>query len=268
MAQQSVTDLLDLRRQRTLADYQILAHLTATEARPEFLNAKEWTEADSAELTALLAEYDSLRNESLNAINNRLQLLLLALAALGALLGGALSIDEPSKHIFAITLLLSVAVPLMSCLVLVVWAGEAMRMKRVGHFLAIDVEPRINRKLGRLVMSWEQALLSGALPRDEFSGASMYVGVVFGCAALAAPIVGLRITGTPLIWNTLGPPLWQLWLPWSLVGFTGIFLLAKRHQLVSGKNGRSVFEPVALSDNREVSQGDSTKSVNDEQGAG
>jgi hypothetical protein len=241
MTQPSIRDLLDIRHSRTLGDYSVLANLAAKDATPDVLNGKEWTEADTAELAALLAEYESLRNESLNAINNRLQLLLLALAAVGALVGGALSIDEPLKRVVAVTLMLSVAVPLMSCLVLVVWAGEAMRMKRVGHYLASDVEPRINRKIGRLVVSWEQALYTGALPRDEFSGTSMYVGVVFGLAALVAPIVGLQITGTPVTWSLIGQPLWQLWLPWSLLGITGIWLLSKSRQLVSGKDHTSVF---------------------------
>lgn len=252
----SAKDLLDIRRRRTLGDYCALAHLSADKAVPEFLNGKEWSDVDSAELTALLAEYETLRTESLNAIDNRLQLVLLALAALGALLGGALSIDEPSKHVFAITLLLSIGVPLMSCLVLVVWAGEAMRMKRVSHFLASDVEPRINRKLGRLAMSWEQALASGALPRDQFSGSSMYVGIVFGLAALAAPVVGLRITGTPVLWLAISPPLWQLWLPWSLVGLTGVFLLAKGRQLLIREAPASVFQPEAVLPDRDTTRDD------------
>ena len=50
----------------------------------------QWDNKDSAELGALIAQYESLRKESLNSINNRVQILLLGLAAIGAIVGGTL----------------------------------------------------------------------------------------------------------------------------------------------------------------------------------
>src|SRR5688572_8715599 len=54
------------------AEYSVLANFPAKDAAPDLVQGQEWSEGDTAELSALLAEYESLRNESLNAINNRL----------------------------------------------------------------------------------------------------------------------------------------------------------------------------------------------------
>lgn len=189
--------LLSLSVARTKRDYRRLAHLSASLAGLEPPKAQGWADVDTAELDALLAQYVSLRDESMNTINNRIQILLLGVAAVGALIGGALTIDDPTAKPLVVRAVFSLAIPLVAVFVLFVWISEAVRSHRVGYFLAADAEARINAKLGRLVMSWEAGLWAGNMPRDELFGPSMMALGVFGLVAAAAPFCGLALTGIP-----------------------------------------------------------------------
>ena len=128
---------------------------------------------DKYELTMRISEYESLRQESMNSINNRVQIMVFGMAAIGALVGGSLTIDDPAKSPYLIYSIFSIAIPLICIYIFFVWASEAMRSHRVGYFIASEVEPGINKILGRSVMTWEISLWKGRLPRDEMYGPSM-----------------------------------------------------------------------------------------------
>ena len=74
----------------------------------------QWGNKDSAELGVLVAQYESLRKESLNSINNRVKILLLGLAAIGAIVGGTLTIDHPVEKKFLIYVIFSGVIPLVT----------------------------------------------------------------------------------------------------------------------------------------------------------
>lgn len=65
--------LLSLSTARTPENYQTLARLS-TSLSTSWTAGRKWTESDTAEVRALLAEYTGLRQESTNTINNRIQI--------------------------------------------------------------------------------------------------------------------------------------------------------------------------------------------------
>ena len=180
------------------------------------------TSPDDAEFAALLAEYESLRQESMNTVNNRIQVLVFGAAAIAALVGGALTIDKPEEHKLLVWALFSLAVPIVYVFILLVWVSEATRSHRVGSFLAGDVEAKINAKLGRLVLCWEAALWTGALPRDERRGPSSVALAIIGVVAVSAPVFGLAVVNTD--WLPLSRWVLQLSVPYGLLLGTALYM--------------------------------------------
>lgn len=230
--------LLALSSWRSLDDYQQLARLSARLGRHP---VRDWDDKDEAELEALLAQYGSLRDESLQSISNRVQVLMLGIAAVGVLVGGSLTISDPRAARNVIYAIFSGAIPLVCIFVLFVWAGEAMRSARVGYFLAADVEARINQKLGRFVMSWEASLWAGAQRRDEVWGPSMMALSIVGLVGLAAPWCGVLLSG-----NAGVLPIWPILavlVPYLLLAAAALYLGANLDRLRNIPEVRSVFSP-------------------------
>lgn len=201
MPEQELTELrrlLSLSRHRRREDYKRMAQLTERAIAGD--SAVGETPREDREWEALLLQYQTLREESLNSTNNRIQVLMLGAAAMAALLGGALTIERPQDAKLLIYALFSVSVPLIWIFVLLVWMSEAVRAHRVGFFLAGDVEARINARVGGLTLSWEAALWTGALPRDEGFGPSAVAFGVLLLLAVVAPICGIWLSGTYSPW--------------------------------------------------------------------
>ena len=169
-----------------------------------------------------MAEYDTLRQECMNGANNRIQVLIFGAAAIAALVGGALTIDKPEEHKLLLWGLFSLALPLTCIFVLLVWVSEAIRVHRASAFLAGDVEARINAKIGRLVLYWEAALWTAALPRDERRGPSMMALLVVGLIALASPFFGIVISKTS--WTPLWWPIVQMLPGYGLLLLSVIYV--------------------------------------------
>lgn len=189
-AHKKLRGLLSLSRERTIHDYQLMAKLTddlSVEAQRE----DGWTQMMASELQALLAEYNTLRQESLETIKNRIQILTLGIGAIGAQIVGALSIAEPAKNKLLVLSLFSFAIPVTGVYILLLWVSEAVRSHRIGYYLASECEARINRLFGRLVMSWEASLWTGLLPRDELGGPSMVALAMIGLISGLSPVIGL-----------------------------------------------------------------------------
>lgn len=226
---QELETLLSLSARRTRDHYRTLARLSARLAAQERAVGKKWEDEDTAELDALIAQYESLREESMHTINNRIQTMLLGLAAVGALAAGSLTVDKPTESKALIYGVFSGAIPLVCIFVLLVWVSEAMRAHRVGYFLAADAEARINAKLGRLVMTWEASLWTRRLPRDELFGPSMMAMAVFGVIAVFAPLFGLALSGTQL-----GPVVFLLLVlgvPYTLLLAAALYVLLNMSRL-------------------------------------
>ncbi|MCI0553936.1 MAG: hypothetical protein L0287_23560 [Anaerolineae bacterium] len=107
----------------------------------------------------ILKEYDSIRNESLNTITNRFQILSFGLAGLAALAAGILAAVQQAENSTLVLLAFNITIPLISTLILYIWLGEVNRMNRAGGYLVV-LEKKINKMAGKRVLGWEKRLRS------------------------------------------------------------------------------------------------------------
>jgi len=107
---------------------------------------------DEKKIEILLAEYNSLRSESLEAIKNKYQILTFGFAGLSVFVGSALT---ARIGIAASLLILFIIVPSLSKAITIVWLGEHRRMVRAGGGVAA-LEMEINRIAGENLLGWEK----------------------------------------------------------------------------------------------------------------
>lgn len=239
-ARKQIIDILSLSKERDAKDYQQLARLT-DELHINRLKDDEWSAKDSSELQALLAEYNSLRQESLEVTRSRLQISTVGIAAIGALMAGSLSIDNPSKNELLVFSLFSFAIPVTGSYVVLLWVSEAVRSNRIGHFLASESEAKINRLLGRMVLSWEASLWSGLQPRIErWSPSRIALGLI-GIISLCSPVIGLSLVRPSL---TMSSTL-AIVVPLVIVGFAFFYTYKTRRHLARSPRIHSTSYPLS-----------------------
>ncbi|MFJ9040197.1 hypothetical protein ACIRF8_26910 [Streptomyces sp. NPDC102406] len=106
---------------------------------------------------ALLTEYNSLRQESLQAISNRIQIMNFAFTSLAVIMAAILSTSVSPLLIVPICL---VFIPVSAKASLLIWLGEYHRSQRAGRGVA-GIETRINEHLSEPgLLSWESGLIS------------------------------------------------------------------------------------------------------------
>jgi hypothetical protein len=109
---------------------------------------------DGARLEVLLTEYDSLRQESLGAIGNRITIANFTFGAIAIMLAALLSLNKPN---LAIGITALAFIPQVSKTGLMIWLGEYNRSQRAGRQLR-SIENRVNELLGTTAMTWENSL--------------------------------------------------------------------------------------------------------------
>lgn len=221
--------LLSLSAIRTKKDFHTLSQLSARWQEAEQDAGQQWNDRDTAEVLAMLSQYESLRQESLNTINNRTQIIFLGIASIGAVFGGALTIENPGNNRFLISAIFSFVIPFICAFILLIWAGEAMRCHRVAYFIASELEARINAKFRRLVLFWESFLWSGLLPRDEMFGPSMLSMALLGILSVLSPVFGFIYSGAP--WLPLTQPLLTIGLPWFFLLLVVLYMVLNLKRL-------------------------------------
>jgi hypothetical protein len=122
-------------------------------------------------LDVLLAEYNSLRTESLSGIDNRYKIITFTFGALSVLLAGILARKVPDM--LAGTLSLFV-VPQIAKASLLMWLGEYNRSMRAGNAIT-KIESKINKMLGTKLLQWETGLTS----KDNHMGYPYIATIVF-----------------------------------------------------------------------------------------
>jgi hypothetical protein len=135
----------------------------------------------------IVKEYESIRNESLNTITNRFQILSFGLAGLGAFAAGIFAGGKPAENPALALLAFNITIPLISTLILYIWLGEVNRMNRAGSYLA-GLEKKINDLAGESVLGWENRL------RDEETKMKYPYNVVIALFMLFIfmfPVLGL-----------------------------------------------------------------------------
>ncbi|HEX2087254.1 MAG TPA: hypothetical protein VHF89_16345 [Solirubrobacteraceae bacterium] len=111
------------------------------------------TEPDAA-LNAMLAEYESLRTESQQAIQNRVSVTNFTFGALAVVIAGLLS-SNVSEVLAGIVGM--VFVPQIAKAGLLIWLGEYNRSQRAGRWIA-DLEKRMNELVQHDAVGWERRL--------------------------------------------------------------------------------------------------------------
>lgn len=104
----------------------------------------------------MLAEYDSLRSESLASIGHRISIMNFTFGALSVLLAALVASAIPATVGAVVSL---VVLPQIAKAALIIWLGEYGRSQRAGRGIA-SLEARINALLGTDAISWETSLLS------------------------------------------------------------------------------------------------------------
>jgi hypothetical protein len=145
-------------------------------------------------LTALLAEHASLRQESVQAIANRIAVMNFTFGALAvviaALLAGA--VDRTVAGLIALLF-----VPQMAKAGLLIWLGEYNRSMRAGAWLA-RIEAQVNRLIGGDdTLTWETSLISRSSHMDypyvataAFILGAGYLGSLLGVFYVTAAVPG------------------------------------------------------------------------------
>lgn len=121
---------------------------------------QELVDPRSLELQALLAEYNTVRQESMSSITNRTTIANFVFGALAVIIAALVAQDRPN---WASAVVSFVLVPQISKTGLLIWLGEYQRSQRAGRWVAL-VEMKINRVVGHQgAMSWESSLVSKGL---------------------------------------------------------------------------------------------------------
>ena len=112
--------------------------------------------AQRNQLDARLAEYNSLRQESLQAITNRIQVMNFAFTSLSVVLAAILTSNVSRVILILIGL---VFVPMASKASALIWLGEYNRSQRAGRGISY-LEQKINELLEGPHLSWEAGLIT------------------------------------------------------------------------------------------------------------
>jgi hypothetical protein len=143
-------------------------------------------------IEAALKEYEAHRAEILNEAAAQQQILALGATAIGIVVAGGLNVWD-DKLVATIAFL--AAVPLLSVLVLVQWAGRAFAMMRVGVYLErLENALRLELAPPGPVLSWEETLATIRPDKpwnvqsgwNDFGAVGLFALFAAGSAALGA----------------------------------------------------------------------------------
>jgi hypothetical protein len=154
------------------------------------------------QLQAALAEYSSLRQESMTAITNRITIANFTFGALAVILAGLLAQSRPGPVIGWVAILF---VPQVSKTGLLIWLGEYDRSQRAGKWIA-DLEVWIDQEVLRGPASRRPAPQPRQAPSGRLLGRSArrLAGAVRGGWRWAAGGAGTRLPGTSASTKEIG----------------------------------------------------------------
>lgn len=162
-------------------------------------------DARAESLEVMLAEYNSLREECLQAIGYRIAVMNFSFGALAIVLAALLTSDMPALAIGSISV---VFLPVASKAGLLIWFGEYNRSQRAGRWIR-GLESRINERVGvEGCLGWETNLGGGVDSRHMgypyvatvlFMLVTGYAGSVLGLYYLYQGINEMLPTRTSLL---------------------------------------------------------------------
>jgi hypothetical protein len=130
-------------------------------------------------VTTMLAEYSTLRQELLESVGHRIQIMNFTFAAMSVMIAGLLT-----RHVSDVLagLISFLAVPQFAHAGLLIWLGEYRRTVRASAWLA-GLEKRINAELGnKVLLHWES--------RSEDASLSDFGHLVYPYVATSALLLG------------------------------------------------------------------------------
>lgn len=169
------------------------------------------TEPDRAVVDVLMVEYESLREESIAAIEHRMTATNFTFAALAVIIAGLLS-ARIDVRLVGVTLVFFV--PQLAKAGLLVWLGEYKRSQRAGQHIS-TIEARVNDLLGLQVLTWEGRLTKDKTHMDYPYRAVMLLLLGTG---YAGGLMGLGILFERVGW--LPDPGW--WIVLVLLGLVAV----------------------------------------------
>ncbi len=158
-------------------------------------------------------EYRTLREESLQGITARHQIVTVALGALSVIIAGLVA---EKAHTLVVFLTAYVLVPWLCKAFLLMWLGEYGRSVRAGGALR-HLEKRINAVASREVLSWETRLTASkshmSFPYSTVvqvftytSYLSALIGIFFACGFAAShPVFHIDLGGAFVLRHALDP---------------------------------------------------------------
>jgi biotin transporter BioY len=156
----------------------------------------------SLQLEAALAEYDSLRQESMASISNRITVVNFTFGALAVMIAGLLAQSDPTLLSGAVAVLF---VPQLAKTGLLIWLGEYDRSQRAGRWIR-DLESRINSLVDNRSMLWESTLMAKGTHMSYPYASTVLLLLGAGWASL---VVGFSIIYGNLAAND---PRWLNWV--------------------------------------------------------
>ncbi|MCA1691402.1 MAG: hypothetical protein ABR540_22105 [Acidimicrobiales bacterium] len=127
----------------------------------------------------MLAEYQSLRQESLQAITNRISVVNFTFGAMSVILAGLLTRKVSDLLGGLIAVLIA---PQVAKAGLLIWLGEYNRSQRAGRWIA-GLESRINLLVADSSMGWEQGLATGDTHMSYPYRANVFITAGLGYAS-------------------------------------------------------------------------------------
>jgi hypothetical protein len=165
---------------------------------------------------ARFKEYDTLREEVLQSITHRTQIISFGFGAIATFATGTLLVKLPEHEPSLALVVFSAVIPIMSVVFLLLWFSELSRMFRASNHL-VGLEQRINEDLKAEALTWE----SGLVVNDRRHRWYFLVIFLFGAIAAFAPLVGVAITD-PIWWARV----W-VWVPQPVISLCMGSLIAR-----------------------------------------
>ncbi len=143
-------------------------------------------------LDAALAEYEAHRQEILAMTQAQHSTLALGVTAIGILAAGAFNVWNEDRVVAPIVFI--AVVPLLTSMILVIWASQVVGMFNIGHYLR-GLEARIGDAVGDGpggIMSWEETATKEKIRTRTPTYAWHYVAVIvlFGILTVGSIVLG------------------------------------------------------------------------------
>ena len=207
------------------------------------MTSKERHKDAKVVLPVLLEEYRTLRQESLDAIKARTQIVNIGWGSIGALAGAFALIGQVAERRHFALAVFCGAIPFVSVCTLLMWLGEFDRMMRASEFL-VGAEDRINQWLpaGSGNLTWE----GGELREVGRQLIVPYLTVIFsfcGFVAFAPLFVCILLTPPPKGEAIIIRAFSSIATVLALYSTTRLYFMAARRGVTSSTRERSCEFP-------------------------